>query len=283
MAAEALRALVARIFVGAACDEIEAARIAWHLVSANLTGHDSHGVIRTPRYVQYLADGKVVRGQTIAILRESPTHALVDGGYGFGQTVGPQAVDLGIAKARDAGMAVIALRKSGHIGRIGDWGERAAEAGLVSIHFVNVENGELVAPFGGVDRRFSTNPFCVGIPSPGGAAPLLLDFATSLVAEGKVLVASRGGKKLPEGALITPDGALSTDPATLYGPLTPDGPREPRSGRGAIRAFGEHKGSGLAFMCDILAGVLTGGGTSGPVPETRRGTISNGMVSIYLD
>ena len=280
---DTLRRFIAAIFQAATCDPEEAARISHHLVSANLTGHDSHGVIRTPRYVQYVQEGKVVKDQKIKIVAESPTHAVVDGGYGFGQTIGPQAVDLGIAKARAAGMCIIALRKSGHIGRIGDWGERAADAGLISIHFVNVENGELVAPFGGVDRRFSTNPFCIGIPGEPGHPTLLLDFATSLVAEGKVLVASNGGKPLPAGALITPDGHLSTDPATLYGPLTPGGPREPRNGPGAIRAFGEHKGSGLAFMCDILAGVLTGGGTSGPIPEGRRGVISNGMFSIYLD
>jgi uncharacterized oxidoreductase len=283
IAADKLRGFIGQIFDAAGCAPDEAARIGFHLVSANLTGHDSHGVIRTPRYVQYLQEGRVVAGQTIDIVVESATHAVVDGKYGFGQTVGPQAVDLGIAKAKAAGMCIIALRKSGHIGRIGDWGERAAEAGLISIHFVNVENGELVAPFGGVDRRFSTNPFCVGIPSDGTKPALLLDFATSLAAEGKVLVASNGGKKLPPGTLITPQGELSVDPATLYGPLTPGGPRDPRNGEGAIRAFGEHKGSGLAFMCDILAGVLTGGGTSGPVPGGRRGLISNGMFSIYLD
>jgi uncharacterized oxidoreductase len=180
-------------------------------------------------------------------------------------------------------MAIIALRKSGHIGRIGDWGERAADAGLVSIHFVNVENGELVAPFGGTDRRFSTNPFCICIPGLPGEPHLLLDFATSLVAEGKVLVASRGGKPLPEGALITESGTLSTNPETLYGPLTEASPRDPKNGTGAIRAFGDHKGSALAFMCDILGGILTGGGPSGPVPGGKRGQISNGMLSIYLD
>lgn len=281
--ADTLTRFVADIFVAASCSAEEAARIGHHLVSANLTGHDSHGVIRTPRYVEYVRDGKVVKDMKITVVAASATHAVIDGGYGFGQTVGPQAVDLGIAKAKAAGMCIVALRKSGHIGRIGDWGERAAAAGLVSIHFVNVENGELVAPFGGVDRRFSTNPFCVCIPSPDGAPPLLLDFATSLVAEGKVLVASRGGKPLPAGALIGPDGGLSTDPATLYGPLIEGGPRDPKNGTGAIRAFGEHKGSGLAFMCDILGGVLTGGGASGPVPGGRRGQISNGMFSIYLD
>ena len=280
---DTLTRFVADIFRAATVSSGEADRIAHHLVSANLTGHDSHGVIRTPRYVEYVRDGRVFRDVTIDVVAESATHAVIDGRYGFGQTVGPQAVDLGIAKAKSAGMCIVALRKSGHIGRIGDWGERAADAGLVSIHFVNVENGELVAPFGGVDRRFSTNPFCVCAPGQPGEPHLLLDFATSLVAEGKVLVASRGGKPLPAGALIGPGGDLSTDPATLYGPLTEGGPRDPKNGDGAIRAFGEHKGSGLAFMCDILGGILTGGGASGPVPGGKRGLISNGMFSIYLD
>ncbi len=280
IAAEALTRLVADIFVRAGTSAEEGAHIAHHLVSSNLTGHDSHGVIRVPRYVLNLQQGDVFAGQTITVAVEGPTHAVIDGNGGFGQTIGPLAVDYGIAKAQAAGLCVVALRNSGHIGRIGDWGERAAAAGLVSIHFVNVRMGQIVAPFGGVDRRFSTNPFCVGIP---GDPPLLLDFATSIVAEGKVLVASNGGKPLPEGALIDPDGDLSTDPQTLYGTLTQNGPRDPGNGQGAIRAFGDHKGSGIAFMCEILAGVLTGGGTSGPIPPaTTRRRVTNGMLSIYL-
>jgi uncharacterized oxidoreductase len=283
IAADTLERFIADIFHKAGCARDEAERISFHLMGANLTGHDSHGVIRTPRYVQWLQEGKVLAGQSLTIVTESPTHAVVDGNFGFGQTIGPLAVDLGIAKAKDAGMSIIALRHSGHIGRIGDWAERAAAEGLVSIHFVNVSQGELVAPYGGVDRRFSTNPMCIGVPAAGSEPMLLLDFATSLVAEGKVLVASNGGKKLPDGALITPDGVLSTDPATLYGPLAVGAPRDPANGTGALRAFGDHKGSGIAFMCEILAGVLTGGGTSGPIAGGRRGRISNGMFSIYLD
>ena len=278
-----LQGYVAAIFTAAGTDAEEGGRIAHHLIGANLAGHDSHGVIRVPRYVLWLQNGSVVAGQTLQIVTESPSHAVVDGGFGFGQTIGPLAVDLGIGKARQSGMAVIALRNSGHIGRIGDWAERAAAAGLVSIHFVNVAMGELVAPFGGVDRRFSTNPFCVGAPQPG-TDPLILDFATSTVAEGKVLVASNGGKPLPPGALIDPDGTLSTNPETLYGPITPgDSTRDSSQGAGALRAFGDHKGSGIAFMCEILAGCLTGGPTSGPIPGGKRGRIGNGMLSIYLD
>jgi len=202
---------------------------------------------------------------------------VVDGHYGFGGTIGPQAVEIGIRKAAEAGVAIIALRHSSHLGRIGEWAEMAVEAGLVCVHFVNVAGSVLVAPFGGVDRRFSTAPVAIGFPLPG-RDPIILDFATSAVAEGKVLVASNGGKKLPEGSLIEPDGRLSTDPATLYGPLGEAGMRDYRNGRGAIRAFGEHKGSGLALMCELLAGALTGSGTCGP--GERR--FCNGMLSIYI-
>jgi uncharacterized oxidoreductase len=273
-----LTAFVTRIFLATGCAQKEAARIAEHLVGANLAGHDSHGVVRVPRYVEWLEAGYVVKGQEAEIVTDGGAFALLDGKWGFGQTVAPQAVALGIARAQEHGVSVIALRHAGHIGRVGDYAEQAIAAGLISIHFVNVAGSVLVAPFGGAERRFSTNPIAIGVPLPG--RPLVLDFATSLVAEGKVLVASSGGKPLPEGALIEPDGRLSSDPHTLYGPYEAVGPRNPANGLGAIRAFGEHKGSGLAFMCEMLAGCLTAGGTSGPVEG--RGRIANGMLSIFL-
>jgi uncharacterized oxidoreductase len=186
-------------------------------------------------------------------------------------------VKTGIEKCKKAGLAAVALRNAGHIGRVGDWAEMAAAEGLVSVHFVNAAGSLLVAPFGGVEKRLSTAPYCVGIPR-AGQDPIVLDFATSIVAEGKVLVASRGGKKLPKGALIDADGTLSEDPTVLYGPHTVAGPRDHTAGTGAIRAFGEHKGSGLAFICELLGGALTGtGATSGG----RR--FANGMLSFYID
>ena len=279
---ETLRGYVAAIFTAAKCEPMEAERIAHHLTSANLAGHDSHGVIRVPRYVQWLADGKVRAGQQPTVVVESATHAVLDGNQGFGQTIGPLAVDLGIGKARAAGLAVVALRNSGHVGRIGDWAERAAQAGLVSIHFVNVGLGEIVAPFGGTERRFGTNPLCIGVPQPEGP-PLLLDFATSIVAEGKVLVASNGGKPIPGDALVTADGRLSNDPAEFYGPIEGTHVRDPGNGTGALRAFGDHKGSAIAFMCEVLAGCFAGSPTAGPIPGSKRGGIVNGMLSIYLD
>src|SRR3569833_3646722 len=117
------------------------------------------------------------------------------------------------------GLSAVTLRNAGHIGRGGDWAEMAAAEGLISVHFVNAAGSLLVAPFGGVEKRLSTAPYCVGITREG-QDPIVLDFATSIVAEGKVLVASRGGKKLPKGALIDSDGTLSEDPTVLYGPHT---------------------------------------------------------------
>ena len=117
----------------------------------------------------------------------------------------------------------------------------------------------------------------IGVPRKG-EEPLILDFATSIVAEGKVLVASQGGKKLPGNALVSPDGSTSGDPRVLYGEYAPGGERDYRKGEGAIRAFGEHKGSGLAFMVELLGGSLTG---TGAALEGRRW--ANGMLSLYLD
>lgn len=273
-----LVALVTAIFEAAGCAPDEAGRIGRYLTEANLTGHDSHGVARVERYVGWLQEGKVEAGKSVSVIVDTPSLAVLDGHYGFGQTVGPQAVRIGIDKAKAHGLAAVALRHAGHLGRIGDFAEMAAAEGLVSIHFVNVVGSILVAPYGGVDRRISTAPYCVGVPRPG-QAPLLLDFATSLVAEGKVLVASMGGKPVPADALISPDGAKSGDPAVLYGPYPAGaGTRDPMNGPGAIRAFGEHKGSGLAFMCEILGGGLTGAGTTGPGKR-----FCNGMMSIYID
>ena len=165
--------------------------------------------------------GSVVPDQTVELVVDTPSLAVVDGKFGYGQTVAPQAVKIGIEKCKAAGLSAVALRNAGHIGRVGDWAEMAAAEGLVSVHFVNAAGSVLVAPYGGVERRLSTAPYCVGIPRQG-QRPIVLDFATSIVAEGKVLVASRGGKKLPKGALIDLEGTLSccTDRTARKSPAT---------------------------------------------------------------
>ena len=276
--AEPLRSLVAEIFRVAGCSADEAGRIAEDLVMANLVGHDSHGVVRTQRYIESLRAGAVVPDGSLETVIDGGAFAVVDGNYGFGQTIGPLACRLGIEKASTHGVSVIGLRRSGHLGRIGRYAEMAAEAGQVSIHLVNVSSSTLVAPFGAIDRRMGTNPVSIGVPVDK-RTPLILDFATSVVAEGKALVALNGGKAIPADALVTPDGRRTGDPAVLYGPLEPGRAPNPRNGPGALRAMGDHKGSGLALMCELLAGALIGSDTAGPPPK-RHG---NGMLSIYLD
>lgn len=275
--AEPLRTLVTAVFAAAGCAADEAARVARYLVDSNLAGHDSHGVIRVARYASFLKEGKVHAGRTIEIVTENDVLAVADGGHGFGQTVAPQAVRLGIGKAAKQGIAVVALRNSGHLGRIGDWAEMATEAGQVSFHFVNVSGSLWTAPFGGVERRMGTCPIAIGVPRKG-EPPVILDFATSVVAEGKVLVALAGGKALPANCLIDHDGTLSADPKVLYGSAELARATDYARGTGALRAMGEHKGSGLSLMCELLAGALTGNGATKPDKPFK----SAGMLSVYL-
>lgn len=281
LAPATLTTYITEIFDKAGCSSKEAECIATRLVGANLRGHDSHGVIRVPRYVDALQRGLVHADQTLDVVTENDVMAVLDAKFGFGQSMGEQAVDAGVAKAKANGISIIALRNSGHLGRIGDWAERAAAEGLVSIHMVNVKNSLLVAPFGGRDRRMSTSPFCAGIPMPSGT-PVVLDFATSAAAEGKALVALSGGKPLPDGALISEDGSLSNDPLHLYGPQAPGAIPNPNLGSGALRTFGDHKGSGLNFLMEILAGSLTGTGANAPIKDLEKRNVGNGMLSIYM-
>jgi uncharacterized oxidoreductase len=278
VAVEVLTAVVRDIFAAAGCAAAEADRIATDLVGANLTGHDSHGVVRVPLYVKWLRAGWVHPGRSASVVTDGGAFLVLDGNQGFGQTVAAEAVALGVRRATDQGSCIVALRNAGHVGRVGGYAETALAAGLISLHFVNVARSPLVAPFGAVSRRFSTAPVAIGVPLP--ERPLVLDFATSLVAEGKVQVASHGGKPLPPDALISADGERSGDPHVLYGDYADTDLRSAANGSGAIRAFGEHKGSGLALMCELLAGALTGGGCAGP-PGGAPG-IANGMLSVYL-
>src|SRR6202045_4617235 len=147
---------VADVFAHADSSPEEARRIATYLTTANLTGHDSHGVIRVPVYIRWKKMGSIVPDQTVEFVVDTPSLAVVDGRFGYGQTVTPQAVRIGIAKCKKAGLAAVALRNAGHIGRVGDWAEMAATEGLISVHFVTAAGSLLVAPFGGVQKRLST-------------------------------------------------------------------------------------------------------------------------------
>ncbi len=272
-----LAALITRTFAAAGADDSEAGAIADNLVEANLSGHDSHGVVRVPRYLRDMRRGHMKFGQSVETVIDGGAFVLLDGQFGFGQVLGQQALDIGLEKAGEHGIGLVALRRAGHLGRIGAWAERACQAGFVSVHFVNVARSMLVAPFGGAERRMSTAPVTIGVPNPGGD-DFVLDFATSRIAEGKALIALKGGPKPPADGLVDESGQLTDDPHALYGEVAPGEVPNPRSGPGALTAMGDHKGSGLAIACELLAGALTGSGPSGPGEGPY-----NGMLSFYLD
>jgi uncharacterized oxidoreductase len=272
--AEKLQAAIAQMLRAAGTEQATADVVAADLLEANLQGHDSHGVQLAPRYVLNVLAGKLAPNAVARVMRQDGAIVVVDGGMGFGQVVGRQAMEMAIGVARDAGVGLLALRNTHHLGRIGAYGDHAVAAGMLSIHFVNAVSGPpVMAPFGGREARFGTNPICIAVPpATPGARPLILDFATSAIAIGKVRVAHAAGKEVPENCLVDHTGRPTIDPAVMYG----GGPR------GALLPFGLHKGSGLALMCEILAGALTGGGTNQPATPKDRGIV-NGMFSMVID
>jgi len=246
-----LERLVAAIFAGAGSNKDEAQAVAQHLVEANLVGHDSHGVIRIASYINWVREGKLVPNREPLTVLSAPCLAVLDGQLGFGQVMARKATELAIDMARGHGISAVALRNSGHVGRVGAWAAQAAEAGLISLVFVNTSGGGiLVAPLGGIERRLSANPIAIAVPVPH-KPPLLLDISTCQIAEGKIRVAFNKGQLVPDGCIIDSTGAPTNDPRVFYG----DPP-------GSILPFGGHKGFGLGIMVEMLAGALTGGGCS---------------------
>ncbi len=263
---EALQRAIGRIFAAAGCAEEEADCVARHLVDSNLCGHDSHGVIRVPRYLAFMREGKLKPGQNMTVVFESDTVAVIDGNLGFGQVIGEQAMDLLAAKAKKSGLAMATIRNSGHAGRLGDWAERLAGHGLVSLHFLNTTGlGMLGMPFGGSDRRLSLCPLSICFPVEG-RHPILLDFTSTVVAEGKLAVARNKGVQVAPGTIVDKDGNATTDPNDFY-----DG--------GALLTIGGHKGFALNVLIDLLAGALSGGGCTAPGTQV----LINTFTSIAID
>src|SRR6201993_4347101 len=193
----ALHDIATRVFSAGGSEPEEARVIADHLIGANLRGHDSHGVGLIPNYLQHLANGTVFANRKGRIVSENGSLIVYDGECAWGQIAAREATMIGIAKARETGVAVVALRNPHHIGRGGTYGEMCAAAGLVSFHFVNVTDARpAVAPWRGTDARFSTNPVCIAIPGPDPDRPIILDMATSTIAMGKVRVARNKGEQI---------------------------------------------------------------------------------------
>lgn len=271
--AEKLKAAVRHIVLAGGSNEREAALVADNLVLANLTGHDSHGVGMLPQYILAVVEKRLTVNAAPEAIGDHGAILNLDGRMGYGQVIGHDAMELGIRRARETGACIVSLRNSHHIGRIGHWGEQCAAAGFVSTHYVNVVGRPpLVAPHGGADARFATNPYCCALPAaePGGE-PVVLDMATSKIAMGKVRVAMNKGEEVAPDTLIDSHGNATNDPRSMFG--------DPM---GAILAFGGHKGYGLAVIVELLAGALTGGGTLHD-KNWSRNTITNNMLSIIID
>jgi len=267
---DALATAVRAIVAAAGSSDAEATAVAANLVEANLRGHDSHGVGMVPRYIDAVLEGGLTVNAHAVVQQDSGALLRLDGQRGYGQVIGREAMALGAARAKEHGVCVVGLAHSHHLGRIGQWAEQCVDEGLVSIHFVNVLSRPIVAPFGGRDARLGTNPFCVGIPRPGGE-PILLDFATSKIAQGKTRVAHNKGVTVEPGTLIDDRGEPTVEPR--YAVIEP---------LGALLPFGEHKGAGLALICELLGGALAGGATGRAVSDGRR-RVLNSMFSILVD
>src|SRR5215510_4488960 len=207
-----LVALVAAVMEGGGSGEAEARTIAERLVDSNLVGHDSHGVLRVAKYLEWVRDGTLRPNTSPSVVFENDSVTIIDAHRGFGQVIGEYAARIGIAKAAKQGIAMVGLTNCGHLGRVGDWADMAAEAGQVSLHFLNTSGAQRVAPYGGSDRRLSTNPISIGVPVDG-ADPVVVDVTTSMVAEGKLMVSVNKGERVPEGWIIDKHGAPTTEPA----------------------------------------------------------------------
>ncbi len=275
LTAQYLRAQAALIFIASGSSVREAEIVANNLVMANLSGHDSHGVGMLPRYVDAVLEGGLKPNNSVRVVLDTGSLLTLDGQRGYGQIVGEQAMQLGMARAKAHGSCIMTLANAHHLGRIGHFAEMTVAQGLVSLHFVNVLSRPVVAPFGGADGRYGTNPCCIGIPLKG-RDPFVLDFATSRVAQGKMRVAYNEGRRAEPGTLIDEDGRPTTDPGVVVVPQS-------KGLFGALLAFGEHKGYGMAVACELLGGALTGSGTWHKPTDPSVRAVINGMLTILID
>ena len=267
--ADELRNLTQRIFSAAGCHSHEAETVARRLVKSNLVGHDSHGVIRIPRYFEWMKNGLVQPNQTVELLVDQGPIVVLDGRFGLGQSIGQQTMEIAMERALEHGCCIAGLRNTGHLGRIGDWPEMVASKGMLSLHFVNTTGlGNLVAPYGGKDRRLSANPLAVGVPQKDGP-PLIMDMSACMIAEGKIRVALHQGDKVPDGCLLDSEGRPTNNPTVFY-----------RNPPGSILPIAGHKGYALSFMIEMLAGALTRGSCTNPA-NTKQ--LANGMLTIIIN
>ena len=226
----------------------EANIVSEHLIAANMAGHDSHGIIQVPVYVDRMRNGDIVPNAPFEIINETANSVTVDGNWGFGFVMTERTMRIAIDKAKENNVAAATVAHQSHIGRLTDYGLMAAREGMIGL--MTADSGRTtkhVAPFGGREPRLGTNPICMSLPS-NLDAPVYFDFATSAVAANKLKVASVRGQSVQEGLILDKDGNESIDPAAYFdgGTILPVGGSQ------------GHKGYGLGFMVEVLTSLLTG-------------------------
>jgi uncharacterized oxidoreductase len=238
------------------------------LVQSSLMGHDSHGVIRIPEYLGFMADGLIVADAPLEVQRTGPATAIVDCHQGLGPPGAERAIRCGIAIAREQKTACVITRRCNHVGRLGAWVQLAAEEGMIALATCSSPiQGHFVLPWGGREGRLATNPIAYAVPT--GLLPVVADFSTSVVPEGKIRFYRNEGKSLPWGWVVDADGNASNDPGAFYGPP-----------RGAILPLGAgagHKGFALGLLVEILGGALAG------VRSQDPDLVGNGVCFIVVD
>ncbi len=246
--ADRLRRIGAALLRAAGASQEEADAVAVGCVNANLAGHDSHGIIAVPTYIDRIKAGHIVPGAPFKIVQESPATTVIDGHWGFGFHVNAKAMQLTIDKAKKTNLAACTVFRQSHVGRLAAYPLMAIQEGMIGLATADSgRSAKVVAPFGGREARLGTNPISIAVPSDL-EAPFYLDMATSAVAAGKVALAAARGEQIPTGWVVDGDGRQTTDPTRLRkgGALLPLGGTE------------GYKGSGLAAMVEILCGLLTG-------------------------
>ncbi len=242
ISSRATRSLIADAFVAAGLPQADAGACADLMTEADLTGADGHGIFRLPQYVRRLKAGGFNARPHITVTKTAPATAVVDGDNGMGHLVMSRAANEAIAMAREAGVSWVGVRRSNHAGPAGLYAEMPAAQGMLGF-YAAVANANHMATWGGADLLLGTNPLAIGVPT--GGKPLVFDMATSIVAYGTVKKYALRGLTMPEGWFVKPQtGEAITDPG--------------KSGEGILLPMGEYKGSGLALMIGLLAGVLNG-------------------------
>jgi LDH2 family malate/lactate/ureidoglycolate dehydrogenase len=246
-----LRQVTETIFKAAGAPADLATEMADALVGANLAGHDSHGVIRIPAYLRQIAEGQLVPDARPEVIKETATTALVDGKWTFGHVAAKYGTSVAIRKAKESGTACVSVVRANHIGRVGQWASQAAAEDVIAMVVVGGSGGSAkggrgaAAPFGGAAPAYSTNPIAIGMP--GGEMPdMLIDFATTVVAEGKLQVARAKDVPVPPNSILDKNGNPSLDANDFY-----DG--------GMLLPFGAHKGYALAMFVEMLGGAFSPG------------------------